>query len=80
MYRKEYLLVEKAVAMRRHIIKDGLNFEEGADMKPLYEMSEIMQTMLVMGLNEEETTWFKSKTGGLWFAREFPVFALREKI
>lgn len=78
-YRKEYEIVQKAVAMRRHMINDGLNFEEGSDLRPLYEMSETLERMIVLELNVEELTWMKTKVGGRWFAREFPAFALQVK-
>jgi hypothetical protein len=54
--------------------------------RALYEMPETLQTMLIMGLTEEEMIWLKSgiksnpNQGGRWFAKHFPTFAITNKI
>ena len=73
-YPSEFELLKEAVVMRRALNAHG--FEKKADMRPLYELSDTLHTMLNLKLEEDEMTWFKSKKGGNWFAKEFKIFSL----
>lgn len=76
-YRWEYDLLIKAIEMKRKMIREGVDASEGADMTPMYEMTERLQTAFIMALSPEESQWFKSKEGGRWFIKQFPQFSLQ---
>ncbi len=73
----EFDLLKNAVALHRNISESPDSWDKSGDMKRLYEISETLQTMFIMGLDEEETVWLKSKAGGNWFIKKFPVFSLQ---
>ena len=67
-------LLKQAVVMKKAMYAQG--FEKGSDMRPLYELTETLHTLLVKELDEDEANWFKSKKGGNWFAKEFKAYSL----
>lgn len=78
---EEFEQVKRAVAMKKHMTRDEYASIEGSEhMRGLYEMSEEMQKRLIQGLDEEALVWLKTLEGGRWFARQFPVFALPNRI
>lgn len=77
----DYESFVKGVAMMRALTQDEFATLYGShDTRALFEMPEDLHNDLVMGLNEEEMVWFKSKIGGRWFAKTFKDFALAESI
>ena len=62
---------------RRNRIADDVDFSEGADMMPMYELTEDLQTKLVLGLESAEYTWLHTKEGGRWFIKTYPQFSLQ---
>lgn len=77
---EEFEMVRKAVEMKRRMTRDEFATVEGSSMRGLYEISETLQQLIIMGLEEEELLWLKTIPGGRWFATKFPVFALPESI
>lgn len=73
-YPAEYELLKEAIKMKRIMNKEG--FDKQTDMRPLFELSETLQSMIITGLEDDEITWFKTKNGGNWFSKEFKVFSL----
>lgn len=73
-YPEENKFLKQAVIMKRALYSKG--FEKGTDMKPLFELSETLHSMLIGALTSDEITWFKTKKGGNWFAKEFKNFSL----
>lgn len=77
----EYKLVKEAVEMNRKLNDGKFAMLDGSkDTRALYEISETLQTVLIMNMTEEETKWFKSLEGGRWFANTFKEFALPSSI
>lgn len=72
---EEYALVKQAIEMQREVIKAGMS-DHTEDQKPLFEIPQQLSGLLVFLLDEEEGVWLKSREGGNWFAKTFPVFAL----
>lgn len=80
---EEFELVKEGVRMSRLLLKDNKYAQaEGsqAEMRGLFEIPETLSTMLIMGLSEDESIWFKTKVGGRWFANKFKVFSLPQNI
>jgi hypothetical protein len=80
-HRDEYELLKKAVQFKREALADpkfakSEQAGQSSDMRGLFEISETLQMMLVNGLTEDETVWFKTTQGGRWFAKTFGEFAL----
>ena len=50
----EYSLLMDWLKERRNRIADDVDFSEGADMMPMYELTEDLQTKLVLGLESAE--------------------------
>ena len=46
----EYQILLEALKMRRQMIEEMVDPTEGADMMPMYEMSEHLQAMLIKAL------------------------------
>lgn len=77
-YPDEYSLLCKAIDLNRKALKDPkfAQMEKNSSARALFEISETLTTMLIMGLSEDETVWFKSVKGSRWFAKTFREFAL----
>lgn len=75
-YPDDYRMVVDAVKMKRGLTRDQFASIEGSSMRGLFEIPEKLHQSLVIGLAEEEIEWFKSLTGGRWFATTFREFAL----
>lgn len=80
-HKDEYELLKRAVQMHREALADpkfakSEQAGRSSDMRGLYEISEALQMMLIQGMSEDETTWFKTIDGGRWFARTFGEFSL----
>jgi len=74
-------------AVRASIKDEEFGTLEGTEYtRALYEMPETLQTMLIMSLPEEDMLWLKDgipsdrKQGGRWFATNFPVFRIPDKV
>ena len=88
MFPEEYQAFKWGMNAVRAQLKDEefgtMGSKHGA--RALYEMPENLQTMLIMGLSEEEMIWLKSgiKTnpnqGGRWFANTFKEFRIPSKV
>lgn len=76
---EEFYLLKDALEMKRKMLRDGLEWTEGSEMVPMYEVSETLMAGLIRALDTEESTWFKSKEGGRWFIKAFPMFSLLEE-
>jgi hypothetical protein len=74
---EEFKLLREANEMTRKMIREKTYATEGSDMVPMYQTSERMQTAIATMLNIDEATWFKSREGGRWFIRTYPVFSLQ---
>lgn len=79
-YAEEYSLLKEALVIRRKMIREGIDATEGSDMMPMYELSENLQTFIILALEPEELTWWKTREGGRWFIKTFPVFSLQHGI
>lgn len=73
-YPEENDLLKQAVYMKRALYSQG--FEKGSDMRPLYELSETLNSLLIETLEPEELEWLKTKKGGNWFAKTFNAYSL----
>ncbi len=86
LFPDEYVALKKAVEFKRNLTRDEYASVDGwFEGRGLYEISETLFHMLVSALTEEEMLWLKrgglnGKEGGRWFAREYPEFALPNKI
>lgn len=78
-YPDQYKIVCKAIALKRSMKKDEYARIDHSDMRGLFEIPEDLHTAFVMLLDAEEITWFKTKDGGRWFARQYPEFSLPDK-
>lgn len=74
---EEFELLKHALEMRRKMLREGVNWMEGTDGMPMYELSEELQLRITLALNSEELTWWKTTQGGRWFIKTFPVFSLQ---
>lgn len=79
-YPDEYQMLLEALTMRRKMIREGIDGAQGSDMMPMYELSEALQMLLTLALNEQEMTWWKERAGGRWFIRTFPQFSLQHGV
>lgn len=78
---EDFELVKTAIEGKRRMTRDDYASLEGSNwQRALYEIPEELNTRFILGLNEEEMTWFKTKPAAIWFAREFRVFSLPNKI
>lgn len=78
---EEYKIVKDGIAMKRSLTRNQYASLEGSkEMRALFEIPETLSIMFIMGLDEEETIWFKSKPGSHWFTRTFSVFALPDAV
>lgn len=78
---EEWETFKKGIEMTRQFTKDEFATLYGShDTRALFDMPEKLYEMFVMGLDEEEMQWFKTKRGAHWFARNFPAFALPQQI
>lgn len=77
-HKDEYKLVKEAIKMRRKLLKDPQYGQilDGADGRALFEIPELLHTMIVAALSTEGLSWWKSIQGGRWFAEAFPEFSL----
>jgi hypothetical protein len=76
-YPDEFELVKKAVQMKRAMMKDDkFGTIEYTGMRALFELPERVHALFVTNLTPVQLEWFKSKEGGRWFAKKFPVFSL----
>lgn len=80
---EEYKIVKKAIEAKKKMNRneyasmDDTPFKvEHFILRALYEIPETLSTMFVMGLDEGAIVYFKSKKGGIWFATQYPEFAL----
>lgn len=87
LYPEEYEEFKRGMIAVRAMPRDDFATLDGSKYtRALYEMPETLQTMLIMGLEEEEITWLKAgvstnrNQGGHWFARTFPVFCIPKKV
>lgn len=71
---QEFEMLKDIVVMKRAAYAEG--FEKGTDMRPLYELTETLHSLLVEKLEEDEMRWFKTKQGAHWFIKEYKIFAL----
>lgn len=78
---EEFALVKEAIDGKKKLNREEFAMLEGStETRALFEISETLQTMLILGLDEGDTEWWKTKAGGQWFAKKFPVFALPDSI
>lgn len=59
--------------------------QESHNVRALVEIPVALHDMIIKGLDEDETEWFKSggaakNEGNRWFATQFPVFRLPESV
>lgn len=77
----DYNSVCRAIAGKRKLTTDEYASLEGSKFaRALYEIPEQLHTAFVMGLSEEELSWFKSIPGGRWFAKNFREFSLPKSV
>lgn len=83
LFPQEYEATVNFIADNRRLQENefaSLKKEQNMLERALFELPETLDTMLIKELSTDELTWFKSKTGGRWFAKSFPQFALAVKI
>lgn len=81
----EYWALLDAIAMKRAMSKEEYAKIDGSpDMRPLYELTETLQSDITKVLAVEHTDggleWWKTKEGAHWFVSAFPQFALPKTI
>lgn len=83
-YPYEYQLLCDAVDMKRKMATDPefatMVHDKNTHNRALYEISDTLSTMLILGLSDADLVWYKTKEGARWFAREFPEFRIPNKI
>lgn len=80
-YKEEFALFKQAMGMKKSTLRDEFGKPEGSDYhRALLEFPETLYTDFIMKLNEEQLVWFKTKEGAHWFAKEFPLFCLPNKV
>lgn len=78
---EEWELFKEGVEMTRRFTKDEFARLYGSnETRALFDMPEVLYSMLVRALSEEEMVWFKTKKGAHWFVRTFKEFALPASI
>lgn len=81
LFPEEYTRVCEAVIMLRQVQEDefgSLKVETSgvAPQRILHEIPEKLYMSFIQELTEEELTYWKSKEGGRWFCKEFPMFSV----
>ena len=77
----EYRIVCDGVIMNRKIQADEIGTIKGehsgaSAQRALFELPEALYQSMYDALDGDEITYFKSKEGGRWFAKAFPMFSL----
>ena len=87
LHPNEIKLMKSYMEEVRHDLQDKkfatAKGEGGAEMvieRKLYEIPETLFTIFLENLSVDEQTDFKSKEMARWFAKEFPLFRVPEKI
>jgi len=81
LFPEEYKTSVQAIEMQRRIVKDEYASIGGGNLqRAILEYPETLSTMLIQQLDVDGLTYFKSKEGARWFAKQFPMFSLAEKI
>jgi len=73
--------VKQQIQVREGMINEFASFKgDLAIERRLFDTPATLHEMFSQNLNKEELTWFKSKTGGRWFAKNFKEFRASNKI
>jgi len=73
----EFEQFKTQIAAGRSNLRTDFAEVRGSDLieRALWEAPETLTTMILIRLESEEYTWFKTKEGARWFASRFPIFA-----
>jgi len=78
---QEWEAFKEAMEVKLGQSKDA--FGEIADSelieRKLFEMPETLYTILDMKLSKEDFSWFKTKEGSRWFAKQYPQFRTSDR-
>lgn len=81
VFPEEYATVVKAVEAMHHMVIDDFASAEGTkNIRGLFETPEELYGMFIIGLDEYDMQWFKTKEGGKWYAKKFKEFAIPKNI
>lgn len=87
LYPDEYEAFKQGMVAVRAVPKDDFATLDGSKYsRALYEMPEVLHTMLIKDLPDEEMLWLKTgvpsnrNQGGHWFAKTFKEFCIPNKV
>ena len=76
LYPKDYEEVCKMMEEKRKDLKNKYAEIDSKLLKrALFEIPETLDNFLSIKLTPDERTWFKTKEGSIWFAKQFKEFA-----
>lgn len=78
LFPQEYIKACDAIIMQRQIQADEIGTVKGehAIERVLHEIPEKLYMSLIKELSADELNYWKSKEGGRWFVKAFPMFSL----
>jgi hypothetical protein len=76
LYPREYRAFLSYMRDKRLKLKDNYATVKGSQTlkRALYEIPENLDNILMLKLTLEEKTWYKTKEGAMWFAKQFREF------
>lgn len=82
MFGSEFAAFKMSVSEKRSAQSNKFAETQGMDfvVRALYEVPETLRVIFDQSLEPSDLVWLQSKEGGRWFAKNFPDFALSEKI
>lgn len=82
MFPEEFEEFKRGIAKKQAGLKDKKFASTGGEVfqRASHEVPEALYGMLTHRLSEDETEYWKSKKGALWFVKKFPAFRIAEVI